>query len=175
MQIATYITIGVVILVIVVVVAWVIISRRRYILLSTRSTTTAKVSPPWSRYPASNLINGQVGGFTFAKSNYDSRITGEGSSTTAPEQVWAEVDLGKPAAINEVVIYNRKDCCQNLFGIFTLSIDGDVILSDNGSGRLKMAITLPKLVEGRVVRITYRNPGKNILNLNQIQVFGRWI
>ena len=85
---------------------------------------------------------------------------------------WASIDLGAPEAINEVRVYNRRDCC--LARAVPLRIE----VSSNGSdyvmvGRREKVfdqwtLTFPPR-EARYVRVF--NESDNVLHLAEVEVY----
>lgn len=93
---------------------------------------------------------------------------------TNPElQPWWQVDLQDILFINQVVIYNRTDCCADRLTDFDVmtSTDGTTWQATSYSGTQPSPLTVNFDRLARYVRIKLRGTG--ILNLNEVQVLQR--
>ena len=90
---------------------------------------------------------------------------------------WWKVDLGanneQLAAITQVKIYNRRDCCMDRFGIADIQIlndEGTVVSSQPIQGALSVYTFDFNNVAGRSVRI--QKTGSGALNIAEVEVMG---
>ena len=106
--------------------------------------------------------------------------------TAVELEPWWEVDLGQQADIEEVILYNRSDCCQNRLKDFYVMvsdqpIDTAISLADilNSSainstyieGEVDSIASLPMSIAGRYVRIQLTS--RNLpLHMAEVQVLG---
>lgn len=97
----------------------------------------------------------------------------DGANDNAP--TW-ELDLGVKSTIDEVVIFNRTDCCSDrLTGaeVSILDLDGDTVFSQilgNTNGLAQIRLDTGD-VNGNLLRIQLPN-GSTPLSLAEVQVFG---
>jgi hypothetical protein len=113
---------------------------------------------------AARAIDGNTDG------NYGSNsVTHTNSDTNA---FW-EVNLGKDFGVDEVILFNRTDCCGDRLSNFRVSIfnDGNEVYGENflGIAPTQLRFDVPNLVGDRV-RVQLN--GTNFLSLAEVQVFG---
>lgn len=125
---------------------------------------------------AGRAIDGDTNGWFF-----DGSVSSTAGGTDASP--WWQVDLGSDHRIDEVVIWNRTDCCQERLYLFTVEFQsdaGDVVRLAkvfNPPGEIDFRPALPPggLV-ARTVRIEMEsdpaNPSDRYLTLAEVQVFG---
>ena len=107
-------------------------------------------------FPNSNLIDGIYE--TFACTN------------NGPNQ-WFSLDLGKDIPISQIIIINRKDCCQDRIVGSILTIvksDGTEVFSSTLTS-LKSEYILTPNVTGKIVKVL--QPKDNYLNIAEMQIF----
>ena len=141
-----------------------------------------QVATQSSNYPANN-------GSAFASRAVDGNNDGNFSdnsvsSTLLDANAWWQVDLGAPATVNSVVVWNRTDCCESRLGDYWVFVSDTPFLSSDTpatlSGRAgtfsSHQTTVPSPtasvaigVQGRYVRVQLSNPG--YLSLAEVQVF----
>lgn len=118
---------------------------------------------------ASAAIDGNTDG-----SYYDGSVT-----HTNNEMAWWKVDLGKLYDINQIVIWNRTDCCSDRLSNFYVSIlnnNGTPVWTQNyytagGNPNPSLTIDLPAGgIIGETVKIGLNSP--NYLSLAEVQVYG---
>ncbi len=89
---------------------------------------------------------------------------------------WWQVKLPKDVYIQEIIITNRRDCCQdrlNNFDVIIMDSSGKAILSKyQKESRKEYNINGINRI-GRIVRIQLR--GKNPLHLSEIKVYGKGV
>ena len=103
-------------------------------------------------------------------------------TTDARDSFW-EVDLGDVFRIEDIVLFNRADCCGDRLSNFRVSIfDGlDEVFGQNyfeGSGSVAQGgrLDIPVLTIGDRVRIQLlglNNEGNGVLSLAEVQVWGQ--
>ncbi len=97
---------------------------------------------------------------------------------------WWQVDLGQSARLDEVILYNRADCCGGRLSNFHLSVlkDGSETFGEDffvTSGSVaqggSLRIDLPDGLSGDTVRIQLLGTGRTgeqVLSLAEVQVYG---
>ena len=119
-----------------------------------------------SQFAAANAVDGYLSSqlpFGFAQMSH----------TNYEAQPWLQVDLQDILFINQVVIYNRTDCCADRLTDFDVmtSTDGTTwqATSYNGTQPSPLTVSFDRLA--RYVKIKLRGTG--ILNLSEVQVLQR--
>jgi hypothetical protein len=125
--------------------------------------------PPWpTNLEAINAIDGNTDGDIY-----------HGSVThTLPELAWWQVDLGGLFDLDQIVLWNRTDCCSDRLNNFSVSVldssHTTVWTNDffTGSGYPdpSLIIALPDNLLGQVVQVRLNTV--NYLSLAEVQVFG---
>ncbi|MER6977353.1 alpha-L-fucosidase [Streptomyces carpinensis] len=132
--------------------------------------------------PAGRAVDGNTDG------NFNG---GSVTHTAEPEtQAWWQVDLGAPAALDSVDIWNRTDCCADrLKDYWVLSSEQPITTDDLDEARSAPGVTavhvtdqagrpstvqLPPGTHGRYVRVQLAS-GTNPLSLAEVQVRGHLI
>ncbi len=113
----------------------------------------------------------------------DGNTNGEflNSSTThtnIEQGAWWQVDLGGKKKINQIIIYNRTDCCANRLSNYQVSISNKADFSTHTYQQDFHVVPNPKKTiklngsgkQGRYVRIQLLD--KNYLSLAEVQVIG---
>ena len=121
------------------------------------------------RYHASKAVNGDTQGVWYTNS-----IT----HTKKEQGAWWQVDLGSKKNINEIIIYNRTDCCANRLSNYQVSISDKADFSTHIYQQDFHVAPNPKKTikldapgkQGRYVRIQLLD--KNYLSLAEVQVIG---
>ncbi|CAB5499685.1 putative lipoprotein [Bathymodiolus azoricus thioautotrophic gill symbiont] len=121
------------------------------------------------RYHASKAVNGDTQGVWYTNS-----IT----HTKKEQGAWWQVDLGSKKNINEIIIYNRTDCCANRLSNYQVSISDKADFSTHTYQQDFHVAPNPKTnikldapgKQGRYVRIQLLD--KNYLSLAEVQVIG---
>ncbi|WP_339864684.1 discoidin domain-containing protein [Paremcibacter congregatus] len=86
-------------------------------------------------------------------------------------QAWWEVDLGAMIDIDDIVIWNRTDCCANRLNNFSVFLDGALIGAYNQQNGPAPTFSLNNVgLTGQVVRVQLNDT--NYLHLAEVQVFG---
>jgi len=139
----------------------------------------ASQSSQWrndSRYPASNVINGNTGG--------NGALANTMNHTNADANAWWELDLGDVYDLDSIKIWNRNDCCQNRLSDFVLLVSDNPFNSKNlSTSRAQTGVysrqftgapqrTTEAIVgrTGRYIRVQL--PGSQFLHLAEVEVFG---
>ena len=132
---------------------------------------TATQSSEFPGFPASNAVDGNLGNFTHTNSN-DSNAS------------W-QVDLGATMPINQIILNNRANCCQERLRDINVDIldrNGNVVQSfvDLNNANIlgspsALTINLPNTVLGRTVRVSRTadaggGDANNVLSLGEAQV-----
>jgi hypothetical protein len=120
-------------------------------------------------YHASQAVNGSTEGTW-----YNNSIT----HTQNEQGAWWQVDLGGARNINQIIIYNRTDCCADRLSNYRVSISNKADFSTHiyqqdfhDTPKPKKAIKLgAQSKQGRYVRIQLLD--KNYLSLAEVQVMG---
>lgn len=124
-------------------------------------------------YAASRAVNGSLSGGADAVTH-----------TQFQNQPWWEVDLKETAKIEEIVLFNRTDCCQERLSNFYILISDKPFNTSNVLDAVKQAGVYSIYVKdaidksaayklsqiGRYVRIQLA--GEGILSLSEVQIFG---
>ena len=113
---------------------------------------------------------------------FDDSVTATNQDTNA----WWQVDLGSPAAINAITIWNRTDCCGSRLSDFWVFVSNTPFLATDTPATLQNragtfashqttapspSITIPlNGFQGRYVRVQLS--GTDYLSLAEVQVFG---
>jgi len=114
---------------------------------------------------ASRAIDGNTSG-----------LWGNGSvtHTTLQSGAWWEVDLGDLIAIDEIVIWNRTDCCTARLNNFSVWLDGQLLGTYNQAAGPAPTYTLSNVsMTGQIVRVQLND--RDYLSLAEVQVFGNKI
>jgi hypothetical protein len=115
-------------------------------------------------------------------------LFGDGSvtATNADPNAWWQVDLGAPATISSVAVWNRTDCCGSRLGDYWVFVSNTPFLPGDTPGSLSgragtfashqttapnPSTTIPVGVQGRYVRVQLS--GTDFLSLAEVQVFGQ--
>ena len=126
---------------------------------------------------ASHAVDGNTDG-----SYWDNSVT----ATTFEPNPWWQVDLGAPATVNSVVVWNRTDCCGSWLADYWIFISNTPFLAGDTVATLQgragtwnshqtvapnpsTTITVPG-VQGQYVRVQLT--GTNFLNMAEVQVMG---
>ncbi len=111
--------------------------------------------------------------------NTDGEFLNSSTTHTQKEQgAWWQVDLGSKKSIDQIIIYNRTDCCANRLSNYQVSISNkadfsthtyqqDFHVAPNPKKTIKLGAPSKK---GRYVRIQLLD--KNYLSLAEVQVIG---
>ena len=111
--------------------------------------------------------------------NTDGEFLNSSTTHTQKEQgAWWQVDLGSKKSIDQIIIYNRIDCCANRLSNYQVSISNkadfsthtyqqDFHVAPNPKKTIKLGAPSKK---GRYVRIQLLD--KNYLSLAEVQVIG---
>ncbi|NWK57470.1 discoidin domain-containing protein [Verrucomicrobiaceae bacterium N1E253] len=141
----------------------------------------------WALDPGASASQSSTASGGTANRAIDGNTSGawnNGSVThTAPTDTTANwtVDLGQDRAINQIVIYNRTDCCGNRLSNVSLltstspAFDSTTYDSGNIAGNLGNRSYWSVNSTGRYVRIQRDGPstgGENIISLAEVQIFG---
>ena len=111
--------------------------------------------------------------------NTDGEFLNSSTTSTKDEQgAWWQVDLGGKKKINQIIIYNRTDCCANRLSNYQVSISDKADFSTHTYQQDFHVAPNPKKIiqldasgkQGRYVRIQLL--GKNYLSLAEVQVIG---
>ncbi len=114
---------------------------------------------------ASNVIDNNTYG------NWQNSVSNSLNHTELEFQAWWQVDLGKIINIDEIVIWNRTDCCAERLNNFNVLLDGTVIyIYDDKDGPMPSLILSNLRLSGQVLRVQLNDT--NALHLAEVQVFG---
>jgi hypothetical protein len=118
--------------------------------------------------------------------NTDGNFThGSVTHTNLDANAWWQVDLGAPATINSVVVWNRTDCCGDRLSDYWVFISNTPFNATDTPAALQVragtwsnhqtsapnaSTTIPASAAGRYVRIQLS--GTNYLSLAEVQVVG---
>jgi hypothetical protein len=111
--------------------------------------------------------------------NTDGEFLNSSTTSTKDEQgAWWQVDLGGKKKINQIIIYNRTDCCANRLSNYQVSISDKADFSTHAYQQNFHVAPDPKKIiqlgvsgkQGRYVRIQLLD--KNYLSLAEVQVMG---
>ncbi len=105
-------------------------------------------------------------------------LNGSTTHTNIEQGAWWQVDLGSKKNINEIIIYNRIDCCANRLSNYQVSISDKADFSTHTYQQDFHVAPNPKTnikldapgKQGRYVRIQLLD--KNYLSLAEVQVIG---
>ncbi|CAC9510629.1 putative lipoprotein [uncultured Gammaproteobacteria bacterium] len=105
-------------------------------------------------------------------------LNGSTTHTNIEQGAWWQVDLGSKKNINEIIIYNRIDCCTNRLSNYQVSISDKADFSTHTYQQDFHVAPNPKTnikldapgKQGRYVRIQLLD--KNYLSLAEVQVIG---
>ena len=105
-------------------------------------------------------------------------LNGSTTHTNIEQGAWWQVDLGSKKNINEIIIYNRIDCCANRLSNYQVSISDKADFSTHTYQQDFHVVPNPKTnikldapgKQGRYVRIQLLD--KNYLSLAEVQVIG---
>ena len=140
--------------------------------------TQSSTIPYFATVAASNAVDGNTDG------NFSD---GSVSHTNQEANAWWQVDLGAPATITSVVVWNRTDCCGDRLSDYWVFIsntpfgatdtpatlqNGAGIWSSHQTSSPDPFTSVPADVSGRYVRIQLS--GTNFLSLAEVQVMGTW-
>jgi hypothetical protein len=110
---------------------------------------------------------------------------GSVTATNADPNAWWQVDLGAPAAVSSIVIWNRTDCCGSRLGDYWVFVSNTPFLATDTPATLmnragtfashqtsapNPSTTITVAGQGRYVRVQLT--GTNNLSLAEVQVFG---
>ncbi|CAC9517820.1 hypothetical protein [uncultured Gammaproteobacteria bacterium] len=120
-------------------------------------------------YHASQAVNGDTKGVWYTNS-----IT----HTQKEQGAWWQVDLGSKKNINQIIIYNRTDCCVDRLSNYQVSVSNTADFSTRVYRKDFHVTPNPKKIiklgtqgkQGRYVRIQLLD--KNYLSLAEVQVMG---
>lgn len=132
------------------------------------------------RVALSGAVSKPVSTQADAAGGCDGLKTGEwGFHTGETEDPWWQVDLGEVAALDSIVVWNRREAAERAARIrILLSADGEVFrlvyqhdgtLFGGRSGGQPLRVGLTGAA-GRFVRLTL--PGRGFLHLDEVEVFG---
>ncbi|WP_299436370.1 carbohydrate-binding protein [uncultured Aquimarina sp.] len=102
-----------------------------------------------------------------------------GSVTHTETEVnpWWQVDLESSYSIDEIVVFNRTDCCTNRLSNYTVSIinsDGDTTFSKSFTSAPNPSITVNAGgVTGHIIKVQIN--GNGTLSLAEVEVYGEAI
>ncbi len=103
------------------------------------------------------------------------------SHTDREMEPWWSVDLGEPALLDTLVLYNRTDCCAHLLENVTVQVADDpgfqqlVWESPETAGSLPDRTyygAFPQGTTGRHVRVRIRHPNPEYSHLAEVEVYG---
>ncbi len=125
------------------------------------SGTASQSSTGWGGVPSRGIDNNTNGAY------------GSGSVTHTQNNnpSWWQVELAQTSNIDQIVIWNRTDCCTNRLSNFTLSVlneNGAIVWSQTYSSAPNPSQTINLNATGKTVRISVNN----YLHLAEVQVFG---
>ncbi len=115
---------------------------------------------------ASKAIDGDTNG-----DFYDWSVT----YTNADTNAWWQVDLGESHTVNQVVVYNRTDCCMDRlsnFNVDLLDASNNVIASQTVAGTAGTSEIINVSGSG-VYKVRVQLNGTNFLTLAEVQVMGQ--
>ena len=132
-----------------------------------QATQSSDVSSTLGR--ASNAVDGNTDGNWYNNST---------TSTKSEQGAWWQVDLGSKKIINQIIIYNRTDCCADRLKSYRVSISSEEYFRTNTYQQDFYVVPNPKNIirldaqdkQGRYVRIQLLD--KNHLSLAEVQVIG---
>ncbi|HEV3200498.1 MAG TPA: discoidin domain-containing protein, partial [Bryobacteraceae bacterium] len=141
-----------------------------------KPATQSSTFPGYSTAVAASAVDGSTDG------NF-----GDGSvtATNLDANPWWQVDLGAPANVNSVVIWNRTDCCASRLNDYWVFVSNTPFLPTDTPATLQLragtffshqtsapnpSTTIQVGTQGRYVRVQLT--GANYLSLAEVQVFG---
>ena len=134
----------------------------------------AKQSSVYRTAGASQAVDGNRDGNYFA---------GSVAHTWENPQAWWQVDLGAVYQIDQVVIYNRTDCCSEKLSNFSLWVTKTDVAGSNLAapgiwrrnypGKAGRKTVFKVNHPGRFVRVQLN--GENYLHMAEVEVYGRYI
>ena len=99
--------------------------------------------------------------------------------TTNSQDAWWEVDLGQSSYIDQIVLWNRTNCCTFRLNDFNIYLDGSLVANYSENSAPTPAFKFSDLqLTGQVVRIQLygslneRGSDQSILSLAEVQVNG---
>src|SRR5579871_6711278 len=142
-----------------------------------KTATQSSTFPGVTTAAASSAVDGSTDGAFF-----DGSVT----ATNLDPNPWWQVDLGAPASVSSIVIWNRTDCCGSRLSDYWVFVSNTPFqASDTPSSLANRAgtvaihqttapnpsVTIPVSAQGRYVRVQLSSPG--YLSLAEVQVFGQ--
>ncbi|WP_417624121.1 discoidin domain-containing protein [Paremcibacter congregatus] len=133
-------------------------------------TGTASQSSTYGGQPAASAADHAIDGNTsgvWSTNNPSNSLNHTGFEMNA----WWEVDLGAMIAIDDIVIWNRTDCCVDRLNNFSVFLDGALIGAYNQQNGPTPSWSLNNVGQtGQVVRVQLND--RDYLHLAEVQVFG---
>ncbi len=135
-----------------------------------KHATQSSIYPYYSIFPvAGYAVDGNTDGYFLNKST---------THTSYEQGAWWQVDLGSKKNINQIIIYNRTDCCVDRLSNYQVSISNKADFSTHTYQQDFHVAPNPKKTiklntpgkQGRYVRIQLLD--KNYLSLAEVQVMG---
>jgi hypothetical protein len=141
-----------------------------------KTATQSSTVPGVPTAAASSAVDGNTDGAFF---------NGSVTATNADPNAWWQVDLGVPATIGSVTVFNRTDCCSSRLSDFWVFISNTPFLATDTPATLQNragtfashqtttpnpSLNIPANVQGRYVRVQLS--GANNLSLAEVQVSG---
>ena len=131
--------------------------------------------PPTAEFAANKAIDGRRSGDSASHSL---------SHTQSEAEAWWHLDLQNEAAIEDVTLWNRTDCCAGRLSNFSLFVSSDPFTSTTVAGARSQpgvaeyqiaslsgdSVTIPVNRNGRYLRVQLR--GTNFLTLAEVEVRG---
>ena len=121
-----------------------------------------------------------------AEKSVDGNLYNFSTTSGGEGQPWWQVDLGQPADIESINVYNRVDCCaQRVQDYYVLvspdPIDGTLtealadpdVTNAHQSEQAGRPTTVDAVARGRYVRVWLSSTAPTELNMAEVQVFGR--
>ena len=133
-----------------------------------KHATQSSIYPYYSIFPvAGYAVDGNTDGYFLNKST---------THTSYEQGAWWQVDLGSKKNINQIIIYNRTDCCVDRLSNYQVSISNKADFSTHTYQQDFHVAPNPKKTiklntpgkQGRYVRIQLLD--KNYLSLAEVQV-----
>jgi hypothetical protein len=141
-----------------------------------RTATQSSTLPGYASAGAASAVDGNTDG------NFpDGSVT----ATNADPNAWWQVDLGAPATISSIVIWNRVDCCGSRLSDYWVFVSDVPFLptdtpfslqnragtfSSHQTAAPNSSTTITPVAQGRYVRVQLS--GTDYLSLAEVQVFG---
>ena len=141
-----------------------------------KTATQSSTLPGVPTASAVSAVDGNTDGAFF-----DGSVT----ATNADPNAWWQVDLGAPATVNSVVVWNRTDCCATRLSDFWVFVSNTPFLSTDTPATLQNragtfashqttapnpSTTITVGAQGRYVRVQLSDT--DYLSLAEVQVFG---